>query len=85
MKRNKSKRTRKKSRNRVFRVEVPMYFFISDGNEIGISNWREILYDYVAQLEIGQFLYLDVGHYVHAWEPVIIAGEIDDFINSNLD
>ena len=66
-------------------IEVPMYFFISDGNEIGISNWREILYDYVAQLEHGQFLFLDVGHYVHAWEPEIIAEGIDDFINSNLD
>ena len=66
-------------------VEVPMYFFISDGNEIGISNWREILYDYVSKLEHGQFLFLDVGHYVHAWEPEIIAAEIDDFINSKLD
>ena len=28
---------------------------------------------------------MDVGHYVHAWEPEIIAEEIDDFINSNLD
>lgn len=66
-------------------VEVPMYFFISDGNEIGISNWREILYDYIGQLEHGKHLFLDVGHYVHAWEPEIIATEIDDFINSKLD
>ena len=61
-------------------VEVPMYFFISDGNEIGISNWREILYDYIGQLEHGQFLFLDVGHYVHAWEPELIAEGIDDFL-----
>jgi pimeloyl-ACP methyl ester carboxylesterase len=59
-----------------------MYFFISDGNEISISNWQEILTNYVAQLEQGQFLLLDVGHYVHAWEPELIAEEIDDFINS---
>jgi pimeloyl-ACP methyl ester carboxylesterase len=65
--------------------EVSMYFFISDGNEIGISNWREILTDYIDQLEDGQFLFLDVGHYVHAWEPEIIAEKIDGFINSKLD
>ena len=61
-------------------IEVPMYFFISDGNEIDISNWREMLADYVGQLERGQYLYLDVGHYVHAWEPKLIADEIDDFL-----
>ncbi|WP_172369506.1 alpha/beta hydrolase [Sporosarcina jiandibaonis] len=61
-------------------VEVPMYFFISNGNEMGISNWREILSDYVGQLEHGQHLLLDVGHYVHAWEPELIGREIDAFI-----
>ncbi len=61
-------------------IEVPMYFFISDGNEIGIPNWREILSDYIGQLDRGQFLYLDVGHYVHAWEPELIANEIDTFL-----
>ena len=61
-------------------IEVPMYFFISDGSEMGISNWQEILTDYVNQLEDGQFLLLDVGHYVHAWEPAVIATEIDEFL-----
>ncbi|MEK5069060.1 alpha/beta hydrolase [Sporosarcina sp. FSL K6-1508] len=62
--------------------EVPMYFFISDGNEIGIPNWREMLSDYSGQLEHGQFLYLDIGHYVHTWEPELIAKEIDTFLRS---
>ncbi|MER2089433.1 MAG: alpha/beta hydrolase [Sporosarcina sp.] len=61
-------------------IEVPMYFFISDGNEIGIPNWREILSAYIGSLDRGQFLYLDVGHYVHAWEPGLIAQEIDSFL-----
>ena len=61
-------------------VEVPMYFFISDGNEMNLSNWRDLLTDYVGQLERGQYLFLDVGHYVHAWEPKLIAEEIDEFI-----
>ena len=61
-------------------VDVPMYFFISDGSEVGLLNWREMLADYVDQLEHGKYLYLDVGHYVHAWEPERIAEEIDGFI-----
>jgi len=61
-------------------IKVPMYFFISDGNEIGLPNWREMLSSYIGQLDRGQFLYLDVGHYVHAWEPELIANEIDTFL-----
>ena len=61
-------------------VEIPMYFFISDGNEVDIAYWREMLADYVGQLERGQYLYLDVGHYVHAWEPGLIARGIDNFM-----
>ena len=61
-------------------VDVPMYFFISDGIEMNLSNWREILTNYTSQLERGQYLFLDVGHYVHAWEPELIAEEIAEFI-----
>ena len=61
-------------------VDVPMYFFISDGNEIDVPNWRGMLAEYTDQLEQGRYLYLDVGHYVHAWEPELIANEIDGFI-----
>ena len=47
---------------------------------MNLSNWRDLLTDYVGQLERGQYLFLDVGHYVHAWEPKLIAEEIDGFI-----
>lgn len=62
-------------------IEVPMYFFISDGSEMGLLNWEEMLTGYVNQLENGQYLFLDVGHYIHAWEPKRIAEEIDGFIS----
>lgn len=61
-------------------IEVPTYFFISDGSEIGLANWQEMLTDYIGQLENGQYLFLDAGHYVHAWEPDLIAKKIDEFI-----
>lgn len=61
-------------------VETPMYFFISDGKEIGVANWQEMLSGYIGQLNHGSYLYMDVGHYVHVWEPKLIAEEINDFI-----
>ena len=44
--------------------------------QIGI----EILSAYVNQLDNGHYLYLDVGHYVHAWEPELIGKEMDEFL-----
>ena len=61
-------------------IDIPMYFFISDGKEIGLANWRTMQANYISQLERGQYLSLDVGHYVHTWEPERIAEEIDNFI-----
>ena len=62
-------------------IETPMYFFISDGKEVGIASWREMLTDYIGQLKHGNYIYMDAGHYLHAWEPKLIAEEIKDFIN----
>lgn len=47
---------------------------------MGLTNWRELLVDYVDKFGNGQYLFLDAGHYVHAWEPDLIAKEIDEFI-----
>ncbi|UJL46785.1 alpha/beta hydrolase [Virgibacillus sp. NKC19-16] len=61
-------------------AETPMYFFISDGTDVGIENWREMLSDYTEQVENGSYLYIDAGHYIHVWEPELIAEEIDHFL-----
>jgi pimeloyl-ACP methyl ester carboxylesterase len=63
-------------------IHTPMYFFISDGKEMGVSNWQSILSNYTDQLTIGKYLFMDSGHYLHTYEPDEIAEEINTFIQS---
>lgn len=60
---------------------TPMYFFISNGKEVGVSNWKEILSSYVSELEYGKYAYLDCGHYVHNIETEYIKNEIINYLN----
>ena len=60
---------------------TPMYFFISNGKEIGVNNWKELLSSYISELENGKFEYLDSGHYVHNIETEFIKNEIINYLN----
>jgi len=60
--------------------EVPMYFFISDGAEIPLADWKEQLIHYADSAANGQYLILDCGHYVHDYEPDIIMEESVKYI-----
>lgn len=71
----------KKVKDNEVPIHTPMYFLISDGKEItGACNWRELLSNYVLQVDVGKYKYLDGGHYVHNEKPDIIANEIKAFI-----
>lgn len=61
-------------------VETPMYFFISDGQEVTDADWREILSNYISNVNFGKYRYLDCGHYLHHEKPGLIAGEIEAFL-----
>jgi len=61
-------------------IETPMYFFISDGEEVPGNNWRELLSSYVSQMNIGKYKFLDVGHYLYIEKPKTIAEEIKTFL-----
>ncbi|MFJ7953106.1 alpha/beta fold hydrolase [Lysinibacillus sp. NPDC096418] len=63
--------------------DTPMLFFISNGKEIPIENWGEMLEDYVSELKIGESIVVDAGHYVHAWQPETIAEKIELFLNKH--
>ena len=65
-------------------IRTPTYFFISDGKEVTASNWRELLSNYVLQIDIGKYKYLDSGHYVHHEKSGIIADEVEGFIKDVL-
>lgn len=61
---------------------IPYLSFISDGKEIGISNWRELLMDFVSHMQYGNYVALDCGHYIHHHQPETIAFETEKFIFS---
>ena len=61
-------------------IETPMYFFISDGEEVPGPNWRELLSNYVSQMNIGKYKFLDTGHYVHVEKPKVIADKMRTFL-----
>lgn len=63
-------------------VDTPMFFFISDGKEVGVDGWRELLTTYAEQLENAQYQFLDTGHYMHHHEPLTIVEQMKVFIDS---
>jgi pimeloyl-ACP methyl ester carboxylesterase len=58
---------------------VPIYFFISNGDGLPMDNWGEILAAYAADAG-GEYLTLDVGHYVHSEAPDLVAAETRAFL-----
>jgi len=60
--------------------DVPLFFFISDGIELGMENWRSLLISYIKSSPQGQYRLYDVGHYVHNHEPGQISAESHIFI-----
>jgi len=64
--------------------DVPLYVFISNGDGLPMDNWGEVLVAYV-EAAGGQYRMLDVGHYVHAEAPDLIAAEIRVFLQQHKD
>lgn len=62
--------------------DVPLFFFISDGIELGMENWRSLLVSYAENAPHGQYMTLDVGHYIHNYEPELIGTESRIFIKN---
>jgi pimeloyl-ACP methyl ester carboxylesterase len=60
--------------------DVPHYFFISNGIELGIENWQSLLIKYINNSQQGQYKTFDVGHYIHNHEPEMISTESHFFI-----
>lgn len=58
---------------------VPAYFFISNGDGLPMDNWDEVLSAYAKDAG-GEYMELDVGHYVHSEAAELIAAETRVFI-----
>ncbi len=62
-------------------TNIPMYFFIAEeSSDIIIPNWKEVLSEYVSDIEYGEVKLLDSGHYVHHGKSDVIAYEIKNFL-----
>ncbi|WP_052019809.1 alpha/beta fold hydrolase [Paenibacillus sp. JCM 10914] len=65
--------------------DVPMYFFISNGEELPLNDWPNMLISYVEDSPDGKYMLLDSGHYIHNYETETIANESKIFIKSILE
>ncbi len=63
-------------------VGIPMYFFITDGQEEEVPGWGEALTDYLSAIGEARHLRLDAGHYVHHDRADLIAEETKTLLRS---
>lgn len=56
---------------------LPILFFISNQN---INGWKETLINYLSNFKQSRYFLLEAGHYIHLFEPQIIADKIKEFI-----
>jgi pimeloyl-ACP methyl ester carboxylesterase len=61
-------------------AETPMYLFISDDQEVSNVGWKEMLSDYLSEINIGKSMQLDTGHYIHHDKANVIAEEAKAFL-----
>ncbi|MDW7729349.1 MAG: alpha/beta hydrolase [Bacillota bacterium] len=61
-------------------TNTPMFFFISDDQEVSAFGWKEALTGYLSKINIGEYMHLDTGHYVHYDKSDIIAGGAKAFL-----
>ncbi len=61
-------------------ANTPMFFFISDDQEVSAAGWKKALTGYLSNLTTGEHMHLDTGHYLHYHKSEIIAEEAKAFI-----
>lgn len=59
--------------------DVPLFLFVSDGTDVAVPNWTELLVEY-AEAAGGRHRLLDVAHYVHNLATDTIAAETRSFL-----
>ena len=62
-------------------ADTPMYFFISNDQEVSTAGWKAALSNYLTKITVSEYMYLDTGHYVHYDQADIIAKETKAFLN----
>jgi pimeloyl-ACP methyl ester carboxylesterase len=60
--------------------DVPLYVFISNGDDLPVDSWGALLATFAEEAN-GNYLVLDVNHYIHNFAPDLIAEESRLFIS----
>jgi pimeloyl-ACP methyl ester carboxylesterase len=60
--------------------DVPIYLFISNGADLPVPNWVELLMAYAEDAPDGRYELLDVNHYVHNLAADALAEKIQFFL-----
>ncbi|TVQ19894.1 MAG: alpha/beta hydrolase [Spirochaetaceae bacterium] len=61
-------------------LDVPLLLFVSDGSDLAVPDWTELLIAY-AKAAGGRYRLLDVSHYVHNLAAETIAADIRSFLH----
>lgn len=61
-------------------ASIPMYFFISEGQEEIAKGWRAASLDFLSKIQLGKHRLLPAGHYLHYDHPELIAEEAQAFL-----
>ena len=59
---------------------IPLYFFISEGQEETVTGWQDASLDFLSRVQLGKHRLLAAGHYVHYDQPEVIAEEAKAFL-----
>jgi hypothetical protein len=60
--------------------DTPIYLFISNGADLPVPNWVELLIAYAEEAPDGRYQLLDVSHYVHNLAADALAEKIQFFL-----
>ncbi len=58
---------------------IPMYFFISTGEKVGRDDWKSMPTDFLRQVDVSSYMLTGLEHYVHTYNPKLIAEERINF------
>ena len=61
-------------------ASIPMYLFISEGQEETAKGWQAASLDFFSKIQHGKHRLLPAGHYVHYDQPEVIAEEAKAFL-----
>ncbi|HKL47735.1 MAG TPA: hypothetical protein VJ878_03620, partial [Candidatus Izemoplasmatales bacterium] len=63
-------------------MDIAMYFFVSSQQDETVSGWKDTLENYIEGLSYGESMLLSTGHYVHYETSLMIADEVNLFLNT---